>query len=100
MTPVYLVTLVLDLEGVDAARAASAMLAADAVVTVRIAGAEAPSVVRLDVDAPDEAYAARAARELVIAVARELRCAVSIRSVHGVPDSERGEIAQTGHDHM
>jgi hypothetical protein len=99
MTRVFLVTLVLDIDGVGAADAAAALLAQDAVVTVRMSDG-APSVTRLDVDAADERDAAAAARELVTAVARRLRCAISIRSVHAVPDRDRATIAGHGHDQM
>jgi hypothetical protein len=96
MTSVYLVTLAVDLTGVRASEAAAMLLAEEAVVTVRIADAGAPSVVRLDIDAATERQAARAARELVTAVGRRLHCALSIQSAHGVLDSER--LGMTGRD--
>jgi hypothetical protein len=99
MAPVYLVTLTVQLTDVRAADVASTLLAEEAVVTVRIDDAGAPSVVRLDIDAATEGEAAGAAREIITAVARRLGCAVSIESVHGVLDAERRELA-ADHDHM
>jgi hypothetical protein len=99
MTHVFLVTLVLDIDGAGAADAAAALFAQDAVVTVRMSDG-APSVIRLDVDATGEREAAAAANELASAVARRLRCAISIRSVQAVPDRDRSEIAGQGHGQM
>jgi hypothetical protein len=99
MAPVYLVTLIVDLKDVRAAEVASTLLAEEAVVTVRIDDAGAPSVVRLDIDAATESDAAGAAREIMTAVARRLGCALSIQSAHGVLDTERRELTRD-HDQM
>ncbi len=100
MSPVYLVTLTLDATGVPAADAAARLLAEDAVVTVRIGDAGAPSVVRVDVVADTENQAAGAARELMTAVGQRLGGALAVRSAHGVLDAERREIAGDERDHM
>lgn len=96
MTTIYLVTLVLDLDGVAGPGAAARLLDEDAVVTVRIAAADAQSVVRVDVAAGDERHAAEVACELLTETARRLRWAMSIRSAHAVRDSER--VGIVGHD--
>jgi hypothetical protein len=100
MSPVYLVTLTLDLTGVRAAEAATRLLAEDAVVTVRIDDAGAPSVVRVDIEAGTENQATGAACELMTAVGRRLGGALAVRSARGVLDAERREIAGDDHDHM
>jgi hypothetical protein len=97
MADVYVVTLVLELEDVRAADAAAALLAQDAVVTVRIADGAAPSVVRLDVDAVDERHATATAGALASAVARDRGWRISIRSAHAERDRERAGVI--GHDH-
>jgi hypothetical protein len=99
MPPVYLVTITVDLTDVRAAEVASTLLAEEAVVTVRIEDAGAPSVVRLDIDAATESAAAGAAREIMTAVARRLGCTLSIQSARGVLDTERRELA-VDHDHI
>ncbi|HEX5193218.1 MAG TPA: hypothetical protein VFW09_10475 [Solirubrobacteraceae bacterium] len=97
MADVYVVTLIVELAGVRAAEAAAALLAEDAVVTVRIADGGAPSVVRLDVDAVDEHHAAATARVLASAVARDRGWRISIRSAGAERDRERAWVI--GHDH-
>jgi hypothetical protein len=99
MAPVYLVTLTVNLTDVHAAELASTLLAEEAVVTVRIDDAGAPSVVRLDIDADTESEATGAAREIITAVVRRLGYTLSIQSAHGVLDTERRELTRD-HDHM
>lgn len=100
MADVYVVTLVVELAGVRAAEAATALLAQDAVVTVRIADGAAPSVVRLDVDAANEHDATAAARALAAAVARDRGWPISIRSAHAERDRERAGMAGRRHGQM
>lgn len=86
--PVFVVSVSATFTGpARAAEIAAALLAHADVVTVRIAAGE--SVFRVDVEADDEALAARAAIAVGVAVARALGGDARVGSVSVIDEAER-----------